>query len=189
MERPCWRGIGRQRLPVRVVVTTGAIEWEKMLGQSEAAPDLVLQKPVDFKELLAWLEAQTLSRMRSGFLKQPRCARASSLHSDHPSDLAASDRTLCGVELAVASTLVPACVRIWRGQVRGFLREVGVADRALAGGHVFQRDVQRVHVRVERVLLERAQPPAEHGDLPDRRLDDLAGAASDCPPTSVACRR
>jgi DNA-binding response OmpR family regulator len=52
--------IGRQRLPVRVVVTTGAIEWEKMLGQSEAAPDLVLQKPVDFKELLAWLEAQTL---------------------------------------------------------------------------------------------------------------------------------
>jgi len=49
--------IEQERLPIRVVVTTGAIEWEKMLGQSPAAPDLVLQKPVDFKELLAWLQA------------------------------------------------------------------------------------------------------------------------------------
>src|SRR5947209_7081309 len=49
--------IGEQRLPIRVVVTTGAIEWEKMLRQSPTAPDLVLQKPVDFQELLAWLEA------------------------------------------------------------------------------------------------------------------------------------
>ena len=43
--------IGEQRLPIRVVVTTGAIEWEKMLRQSPTAPDLVLQKPVDFQEL------------------------------------------------------------------------------------------------------------------------------------------
>ncbi len=49
--------IGRERLPIRIVVTTGSIEWEKMLRQSPTAPDLVLQKPVDFKELLAWLEA------------------------------------------------------------------------------------------------------------------------------------
>jgi CheY-like chemotaxis protein len=50
--------IGQQTLPIRVVVTTGAIEWEKMLRQSQTAPDLVLQKPVDFKELLTWLQTQ-----------------------------------------------------------------------------------------------------------------------------------
>lgn len=43
-------------LPMRIVVTTGAIEWQKMLKASPMPPDLILQKPVDFKEMLKWLD-------------------------------------------------------------------------------------------------------------------------------------
>ena len=50
-------------------------------------------------------------------------------------------------------------------QFRRFLGEISISDARFAGGHVFQRDAQRVHVRLERVLLERAQPSAKHGDL------------------------
>jgi len=45
-----------RHLPMRIVVTTGAIEWQKMLNISPTPPDLVLQKPVDFKQMLKWLE-------------------------------------------------------------------------------------------------------------------------------------
>ena len=48
--------VRNNRLPMRIVVTTGAIEWQQMLGASPMPPDLVLQKPVDFKEILKWLE-------------------------------------------------------------------------------------------------------------------------------------
>ena len=58
-------------------------------------------------------------------------------------------------------------------QGRRFRREVGVADGAFAGRHVFQRDVQAVDVGVEDVLLERAQSAAQRGDLADRVGQDL----------------
>lgn len=48
--------IRSNQLPMRIVVTTGAIEWQKMLKASPAPPDLILQKPVDFKEIVRWLE-------------------------------------------------------------------------------------------------------------------------------------
>jgi DNA-binding response OmpR family regulator len=46
-----------RRLPMRIVVTTGAIEWRKMLNISPTPPDLVLQKPVDFRQMLRWLQS------------------------------------------------------------------------------------------------------------------------------------
>lgn len=46
-----------RQLPMRIVVTTGAIEWQKMLKISPIPPDLVLQKPVDFKQMLKWLQS------------------------------------------------------------------------------------------------------------------------------------
>lgn len=48
--------VRNNQLPMRIVVTTGAIEWQKMLNASPTPPDLILQKPVDFKEILRWLE-------------------------------------------------------------------------------------------------------------------------------------
>ena len=48
--------------------------------------------------------------------------------------------------LAWDSTEVLACTRICAGSGGGFRGEVGVADVALAGRHVFQRDVQAVDV-------------------------------------------
>src|SRR5688572_21602661 len=61
------------------------------------------------------------------------------------------------------------------GHRGGFGGEVGVADAALAGRHVLHRHAQAVHVRLQRVLLERAETTAQDRDLLDRLLDDLAG--------------
>ena len=48
--------IRRSRMPMHVIVTTGAIEWEKMLSNSPGAPDKIFQKPVNFHELVEWLQ-------------------------------------------------------------------------------------------------------------------------------------
>src|SRR5688500_9648185 len=50
-------------------------------------------------------------------------------------------------------------------ELRGLVREVGVADRALRRVGVLQRDAQAVHGRTDRELLERAQPAAQLADL------------------------
>jgi len=47
--------IRERSLPIRVAVTTGAIEWEKMLQGSAGPPDVVFPKPVDFQRLIDWL--------------------------------------------------------------------------------------------------------------------------------------
>lgn len=49
------RHIRENDLPIQVAVTTGAIEWEKMLHDSPAPPDAIFPKPVDFHRLIDWL--------------------------------------------------------------------------------------------------------------------------------------
>jgi CheY-like chemotaxis protein len=49
--------VRKQRLPIQVVVTTGAMQWEQMLRNSPAPPDVVLQKPVNYRELIDWLQS------------------------------------------------------------------------------------------------------------------------------------
>ena len=62
--------------------------------------------------------------------------------------------------LAVARTEVAAWMRIRRAcEIAGFGGEVNIGDAGFAGGDVFQRDLQRVDVGLERVLLERAERP------------------------------
>jgi DNA-binding response OmpR family regulator len=48
--------VREQQLPIRVVVTTGAIDWEHMLGASPTPADMVLQKPVNYRQLIEWLQ-------------------------------------------------------------------------------------------------------------------------------------
>ena len=47
--------IRQRRLPIRVAVTTGAIDWRSMLQDVGEPPDAVFQKPLNFKELIVWL--------------------------------------------------------------------------------------------------------------------------------------
>jgi DNA-binding response OmpR family regulator len=47
--------IRRNKLPIRVVVTTGAVDWQHRLALSPTPPDAVFQKPVDFTNLVGWL--------------------------------------------------------------------------------------------------------------------------------------
>jgi hypothetical protein len=58
-------------------------------------------------------------------------------------------------------------------ELRRLLGEVGVADRALGGAGVLERDAQAVHGRTDRELLERAEAAAELADLLDGLVQDL----------------
>ena len=49
--------IRQRNLPIRVAVTTGAIDWEKMLQSAGPPPDAVFPKPVDVRRLIDWLQA------------------------------------------------------------------------------------------------------------------------------------
>jgi DNA-binding response OmpR family regulator len=49
--------VRREQLPISVAVTTGAMEWQKMLEGCAGPPDAMFPKPVDFKRLIEWLNA------------------------------------------------------------------------------------------------------------------------------------
>lgn len=49
--------VREKQLPIRVVVTTGAIDSREMLTVSPAPADVVMQKPVDYHVLIEWLQA------------------------------------------------------------------------------------------------------------------------------------
>ena len=49
--------VRKKRLPIQVVVTTGALQYQEMLGASPEPPDMVLQKPVNYRELVDWLQS------------------------------------------------------------------------------------------------------------------------------------
>src|ERR1019366_2295342 len=63
---------------------------------------------------------------------------------------------------------------LFSGQVRRLGGEVGIRDRAVAGGHVLQGNAQRILIRLQSILLERAKPATENGDLADGFVDDGA---------------
>lgn len=48
--------IRQNRLPMHVVITTGAVDWQNRLQVSSTPPDAVFQKPVDFTQLVGWLQ-------------------------------------------------------------------------------------------------------------------------------------
>jgi DNA-binding response OmpR family regulator len=43
-------------LPISVVVTTGAIDWSTTLSPPNATPDVIFPKPVDYRQLVTWLD-------------------------------------------------------------------------------------------------------------------------------------
>ena len=47
--------IRRNRLPIRVAITSGAANWESMLCESR--PDAYFRKPLDFESIVRWLTA------------------------------------------------------------------------------------------------------------------------------------
>ena len=49
--------VRKQHLPIQVIVTTGALQYKEMLDASPEPPDMVLQKPVDYRELVEWLQS------------------------------------------------------------------------------------------------------------------------------------
>ena len=49
--------IRKNQLPIRVVVTTGAMDYKTMLANSPEPPDAVFPKPLDFDGLTRWLES------------------------------------------------------------------------------------------------------------------------------------
>jgi CheY-like chemotaxis protein len=49
--------VRKQHLPIQVVVTTGALQYKEMLDTSPEPPDMVLQKPVNYRELVEWLQS------------------------------------------------------------------------------------------------------------------------------------
>ena len=63
------------------------------------------------------------------------------------------------------------------GEVAGFGGEVGVFDRGVAGGDVFEGDLQGVDVGLESVAFEGTEAAAEDGDLVDGVIDDGGGLA------------
>jgi len=49
--------VRNKKMPICVVVTTGAMDFQRMLAASPEPPDAVFSKPVDFKRLTDWLHA------------------------------------------------------------------------------------------------------------------------------------
>lgn len=43
------------QLPIRVAVTTGASNWQGLLGSSKWPPDALFAKPLDFDRVVEWL--------------------------------------------------------------------------------------------------------------------------------------
>lgn len=46
------------KLSIPVAVTTGAPDWQRLIGFPNLQADIVLGKPLDFTKLSAWLESQ-----------------------------------------------------------------------------------------------------------------------------------
>ena len=107
--------------------------------------------------------------------------------SSRPAYPPSSDSTLCGVEFAVASTLVPACVRIW-ARVSAAVSAAKSASRmrALAGRHVLQRDATGEFMFVSSVFFSNA--PSRPRRIATWRIafSMIRLAAPASPPTSVA---
>lgn len=51
------RYVREHRLPIRVAITTGAMDWKAMIAQSPEPPDAMFPKPLDFDLLTNWLHA------------------------------------------------------------------------------------------------------------------------------------
>jgi len=49
-------------LPINVIVTTGAIDWATKLSPPNATPDVIFPKPVDYRQLIDWLEGHCLNQ-------------------------------------------------------------------------------------------------------------------------------
>ena len=49
-------------LPINVIVTTGAIDWATRLSPPNATPDVIFPKPVDYRQLIGWLEDHCLNQ-------------------------------------------------------------------------------------------------------------------------------
>jgi DNA-binding response OmpR family regulator len=47
--------VRRNKLPISVAVTTGAIDWAEMLQESSEPPNAVFSKPLNFKSIIDWL--------------------------------------------------------------------------------------------------------------------------------------
>lgn len=52
------RFIRTHHLPIRVAVTSGASNWESMLQEESLQPDAVFGKPLDFEQVVHWLNEQ-----------------------------------------------------------------------------------------------------------------------------------
>jgi DNA-binding response OmpR family regulator len=47
--------VRRNQLPISVAVTTGALDWHSMLDACSAPPDAIFSKPLEFRQLIDWL--------------------------------------------------------------------------------------------------------------------------------------
>jgi DNA-binding NtrC family response regulator len=49
--------VRRAGLPIRVAVATGAADWTSMVDEARLQPDAVFIKPLEFPQLVKWLNA------------------------------------------------------------------------------------------------------------------------------------
>jgi DNA-binding NtrC family response regulator len=47
--------VRRTNLPIRVAVATGTADWRAMVDESRLKPDAVFIKPLDFNQLVRWI--------------------------------------------------------------------------------------------------------------------------------------
>ena len=47
--------VRRTNLPIRVAVATGTADWRSMVDEARLKPDAVFVKPLDFNQLVRWI--------------------------------------------------------------------------------------------------------------------------------------
>ena len=48
--------VRRTNLPIRVAVATGTADWRTMVDEPRLKPDAIFIKPLDFNQLVRWIE-------------------------------------------------------------------------------------------------------------------------------------